>query len=75
MNCLICKSKLIWGADFDAEECGYDTEGIVGTYSCSNEECGLFYEIIELFPPGEGYSEDYYIYGEKYIKFYQIDEY
>lgn len=74
MNCLICKSKLIWGADFDAEEYGYDTGGIVGTYSCSNEDCGLFYEFITLFPPEDCFSEDYYKYGENYVKFYRLDD-
>lgn len=75
MNCLICKSKLIWGADFDAEDYGYDCEGVVGTYHCSNEDCGLFYEMINLFHPSDDKdSEDYYMYGEEFIKFYKIDE-
>lgn len=40
MKCWFCNSELIWGADFDFEDYGYEGEGIVATLSCSNEECG-----------------------------------
>ena len=73
VNCLNCKCKLVWGCDFDAADYGYDTDGIVSTYSCSNDDCGLFYEFVELFPP-ENESYDYYEYGESFVRFYKIDE-
>lgn len=73
MDCLFCKSKLTKGADFDAEEFGYDTEGIVATYSCSNPACNMFYEVINLFPSNPD-SLDYYEFGEKFMKFYEVDD-
>lgn len=73
MNCLICKSKLLYESDFDARECGFDADGTVTMFSCSNQDCELVYELIELIEPENGESEDFYIYGESYIKFYDIN--
>lgn len=36
MKCWHCGHDLIWGADFDFEDFGYDGDGIVSTFSCSN---------------------------------------
>lgn len=74
MNCLICKSKLLYERKFDAKEYGLDADGIVSIYLCSNEKCNLTYESIQLIEPQEGDSEDYYTYGENYLKFYNMNE-
>lgn len=47
IKCEKCSNKLIWGNDFDAEDCGYEFEGIVSFYSCSY--CDTLYEIIDNF--------------------------
>lgn len=72
MNCLICKSKLCYSSDFDARDCGFDADGRVTVFSCSNQDCKLIYELIELIEPENGESEDFYTYGESYLKFYEI---
>ena len=34
MNCWHCGTELIWGADFDGEDYGYEDIAIVSTLSC-----------------------------------------
>ncbi len=34
---------MIWQNDFDAEDCGYDQNGIVSFWTCAH--CGAEYEI------------------------------
>lgn len=46
MKCGFCGGKLIWQNDFDAEDLGYDKEGIVTYYTCS--ECGAMWEGVLL---------------------------
>jgi hypothetical protein len=41
MNCWHCNTELIWGADFDYEDYGYEGEGIVSNFSCPNDDCGV----------------------------------
>lgn len=53
---------------------GYDCEGIVGCYSCVNEEdCGIVYKIIDLFPDEN--SKDFEIYGWRFIKYYNPEDF
>ena len=44
----MCGTPLIWGADFDYEDFGMDSEGVVSTYSCPN--CGVS---VEVYMPNE----------------------
>lgn len=74
MNCLICKSELCYGSDFKARDCGFDADGTVTIFSCSNQDCELVYELIELLEPEDGASEDFYSYGESYLRFYDINQ-
>ena len=74
MNCLICKSELNYQSEFDAREYGFDANGLITIFSCPNKDCNLIYELIELIEPEDGDSEDYYAFGESYIKFYNINE-
>jgi hypothetical protein len=41
MKCSACLKELIWGGDHDYEDYGQEGEGIVGNYSCSNEDCSV----------------------------------
>lgn len=51
-ECYLCgKKTVIWGADFDFEDYGYEGEGIVHTYRCQN--CGADIEISEKFKEEE----------------------
>ena len=34
--CWLCGGKLIWGADFDAQDYGYESEGIVALFRVVN---------------------------------------
>ena len=45
------KCALIWQSDFDFEDYGYEGNGIVQNYHCSN--CGADVEIRILFPGEE----------------------
>lgn len=72
MYCKVCKNKLRYGDTFNAIEYGYDTYGTVKTYICENTECNLFYELIQLNPKCKKDSDDFYTYGQNYIKFYQL---
>jgi len=36
MLCWFCGSPLIWGSDFNFEDYGYEGDGIVATFNCSN---------------------------------------
>ena len=46
-KCSECGVKLIWNNDFDAEDCGYEFDGVVGVYSCPY--CDTMYEIVDNF--------------------------
>ena len=41
--CVCCDSKCHWNSDWDANDYGYEHEGVIGLYSCSN--CSLDFEI------------------------------
>lgn len=44
-ECLNChERKAIWKADFDFSDYGYEGEGIVNVYECTN--CGATIEVI-----------------------------
>lgn len=43
------KTQLYWNSDFSTEDFGYEVDGIVGVYSCSDENCGAVYEIADFF--------------------------
>lgn len=51
--CICCGRKAHWSSDFDTSDYGYEVEGVVGVYSCSNDECGAVYEIIDFFIEGK----------------------
>ena len=52
----------------------HQCEGVVGCYSCVNEEnCGMMYEIIDLFPDEN--SKDFEIYGWRFIKYYNPEDF
>lgn len=72
LKCIFCGTNLNWNCDYDAQDVGYDCEGIVGCYLCMNNECNTMYDMINLFPDEN--SEDYYVYGDRFIKFYEIEE-
>lgn len=57
--CMQCGSRVYWGSDFDAQDVGYENDGVTSCYTCSNyEECGALYEVTILFAPN---FEDKYI--------------
>ncbi|MGL5960657.1 MAG: hypothetical protein ACRCZ0_01710 [Cetobacterium sp.] len=41
-TCHLCGGELIWGEDRDAQECGYEREGILTNLTCSS--CGAYWE-------------------------------
>lgn len=57
--CMNCKAKyelniknkksLIWCSDYDASELGFDLDGIVGVYTCPDEDCQQIYEVMDFF--------------------------
>ena len=50
-ECFHCCTKgVVWDADFNADECGYDKEGIVHYCHCTN--CGAQIEYV-IFTDGE----------------------
>tara|TARA_Y100000385_G_C12761395_1_gene495243 strand:- start:368 stop:532 length:165 start_codon:yes stop_codon:yes gene_type:complete len=46
-TCWLCGGKLIWGADFNAEEYGYEGEGIVATLTCSSCNADVTYVLLQ----------------------------
>lgn len=42
MRCWFCGEELIWGADFNSEDFGYEEGGIVATLHCPN--CDAMFE-------------------------------
>ena len=44
--CWLCGGKLIWGCDYDAEDLGYEGEGIVATLHCSSCGADVSYVLI-----------------------------
>lgn len=42
-KCFNCGADLIWESDFNADEVGYEEEGIVTFYTCPN--CGADYQV------------------------------
>lgn len=74
LRCMFCGNRLNWQCDYDAPDMGYDYEGVVGCYSCINEEnCGMMYEIIDLFPDEN--SKDFEVYGGRFIKYYNPEDF
>lgn len=47
-NCPICGTELVWGCDYDAEDCGIERAGLLSTDTCPNEDCEAE---IEIFVP------------------------
>lgn len=41
--CTCCKGKCHWSSDWDANDLGYEHEGVIGLYTCSN--CSVDFEI------------------------------
>ena len=50
-NCWFCGTEMIWGADFNPEDYGYEGEGIVTTLSCPN--CNANAEFVQIFEEEE----------------------
>lgn len=49
-ECPICGEKsLIWNSDFNAEDYGIESDGIVSVFTCSNEDCRVIINQIELW--------------------------
>ncbi|MGL6023040.1 MAG: hypothetical protein ACRC0F_00285 [Cetobacterium sp.] len=48
MRCHFCCHELIWSCDYDAEELGYEGEGVVAQLTCSNEQCQASWEGVWL---------------------------
>lgn len=59
LKCPNCGSSLIWGGDFDAEDCGEYEKGIISNFNCN---CGVY---TEVFHPLEKEAN-------KWIKHYLI---
>ena len=76
-RCPLCSSQLFWSSDFDAEDFGYEYEGVVGCYTCSNEECGTHVEVRDLYidKETEERSFKYYIldYADNDVCNYDLD--
>lgn len=54
--CTNCGQKTaVWGADFSFEDYGYEGEGIVSNYTCSN--CGAEIEVRVAIQPEESKEE------------------
>ena len=47
VNCYNCKSEMIWGNDFDFDECGYEGEGVVKCFNCPR--CETYAEFVVPF--------------------------
>ena len=45
--CVCCKGSAHWSSDWDASDYGFDCEGIIGLYICSN--CGTHIEVRDLY--------------------------
>jgi hypothetical protein len=41
--CWLCGGRLIWGADFNPEDYGYEGDGIVAALHCSDCEAEVTY--------------------------------
>lgn len=57
MKCSACNSKLIWQSDFDAEDYGFEFEGIVSVYLCSN--CDNMIDIVMDCETDESFIIEY----------------
>lgn len=44
-KCFLCGTEVVWQNDFDAEDVGYEDEGVAHFYTCPN--CGAEYEVYE----------------------------
>lgn len=47
INCLYCDNKLVWNCDYDAEDLGYQFEGIASVHTCS--KCEAMFELVDNF--------------------------
>lgn len=64
--CVCCGRKAHWSSDFETSDYGYEVEGVVGIYTCSNEDCKTVHEIIDFFIEGK---ED-----QRVIKYSKFEE-
>lgn len=53
IKCSKCNIPTGWCNDFDAEDYGYEFEGVVGVYCCG--ECDTMYNVVSNFETGEEY--------------------
>ena len=60
IKCDDCRSTTYWCSDFDAEDYGYEFEGVVGVYSCPS--CDTMYQIVSNINTNEDFiiKEDMY---------------
>lgn len=67
--CILCGSELTWQSEFDAEDCGYTKDGLIGFYKCPNiANCNANFEIIDLFDEDEDYNNTD-VYDYRFIKY------
>ena len=44
IKCYNCDADMIWGSDFDFEDCGYEGEGTVTSFTCPR--CDTYAEFV-----------------------------
>lgn len=72
--CCLCGSQLVWQSDFDALDYGYEENGIVSVYSCSNQlNCNITFEVIDLFDNSHDYSNSD-VYDYRNIKYFKSED-
>ena len=47
VSCYNCGTEMIWGNDFDFEDCGYEGDGIVSCFTCPT--CDTYAEFVVPF--------------------------
>ena len=47
IKCLYCNSNLVWNCDYDAEDLGYQFEGIASIHTCPS--CEATFELVDNF--------------------------
>ena len=58
MNCMHCKSNLIWGGDHTYEDYGMDGDGIVSNLTCPNDNCGVETVLVYCSCDNKNHSEE-----------------
>lgn len=43
------RSALLWENTFSSDDYGFETDGIIGVYSCMHEDCNANYDIIDFY--------------------------